>query len=564
MSEWLWVLLRAAAFFTGFVILLVLHRHVTALQTCDGFFTFEWRETARQREQRDQKEFKQRFDEELHKARIEIAHKFPAKLIHFAFVWVLCATWALTQEINVAGLCHFVAGWVAYIQLGFFSEQMRTEHQFRMFEVASVAFLFFLVCGAASQEDLAAFDVIEKFVSIGMINCTMIIIDIRWTLPFHFCQTAVLTYFRWKLIGFANMTPILVWGSIVPNLCVAAVMPLSVHVMRSTIAAKLDSGDASSLMMGFRQILRGVCNGDFVLDPRTMTIVDDARCLERVLKSNRRYSNCNFLELFLDSESRDRFSQFLGSGDREDREEPEDPDDDTDEPDPFRMPRGLRVSLQGGDGPVSMDLFYTKVPRFGSSRSSSDYYLFALKEDPEQKDAVPPEAPADSVPHLGAIPAAARSDTQTRSSVSDAVMACDDLVELALLLSDVTEFVDIEEVHLCFRRQSEISNIESGMPTLRKFIRPFDWERIERMFDIVTNLPAEDQRRRCHFQRPTLFRVPGESRSYLRARSTSLRLADEQIVPGRPSHFWMHLTQFDSSQIQRPREQELEGIEEER
>ena len=64
-------------------------------------------------------------------------------------------------------------------------------------------------------------------------------------------------------------------------------------------------------------------------------------------------------------------------------------------------------------------------------------------------------------------------------SVSELVVACDDLVEMALLVSDATEFLDIEELHLSFQRQSELSNIESGMPTLRRFIRPFDWDRIE-------------------------------------------------------------------------------------
>ena len=34
-------------------------------------------------------------------------------------------------------------------------------------------------------------------------------------------------------------------------------------------------------------------------------------------------------------------------------------------------------------------------------------------------------------------------------------------------------------------------------------------------------------------------------------------------MPGTPVHYWMHLTAFDSSQVQRPREQELAGIEEE-
>eukprot|EP00438_Fugacium_kawagutii_P023223 Skav215692 [mRNA] locus=scaffold278:463630:464748:- [translate_table: standard] len=370
-------------------------------------------------------------------------------------------------------------------------------------------------------------------------------IDFKVIMPFYVFESAVLMYCRWSLIGFANMTPYLVLMPVVSHTLAGGVSALCVLTIQSNIAAKLDTGEVTSFMLGFKQILRGVCDGDLVLDRRTMTIVDDACCLERVLKSSKKLSNTNFLDLFLNSESRQQFSIFLEA-----------------ETESSRMPRGLRVSLQGARGPVSMDLFCAALPRFGAA---SDYCLLAMKEDPvEQLQAVPPEAPPDSAPerihHLrGETP-----ESRSRSSLSDVVAAYDDLIEIALLVSDVTGLLDIEQVHLSFERQSAVSNIESGMPTLRRFIRPLDWDRIERMFSTVLNLPPADQRERCYFRRPTLFRIPGESRRYLCARRTSLRLADDSVVPGRPSHFWMHLTQFDSSQIRRPRQhQQLEEIEEE-
>ena len=39
--------------------------------------------------------------------------------------------------------------------------------------------------------------------------------------------------------------------------------------------------------------------------------------------------------------------------------------------------------------------------------------------------------------------------------------------------------LDIEEAHLSFQRQSNAPRIETGMPTLRRFIRPSDWDRVE-------------------------------------------------------------------------------------
>ena len=68
----------------------------------------------------------------------------------------------------------------------------------------------------------------------------------------------------------------------------------------------------------------------------------------------------------------------------------------------------------------------------------------------------------------------------------------------ALLVSNKNAMFDIKEAHLAFRRQSSEPAIESGMPTLRRFIRPSDWDRMEKMFDIVTNLPPSDVQQRLH------------------------------------------------------------------
>lgn len=68
----------------------------------------------------------------------------------------------------------------------------------------------------------------------------------------------------------------------------------------------------------------------------------------------------------------------------------------------------------------------------------------------------------------------------------------DELVEMALLLNNETDSLDIKEVHLSSRRLP-LPPIECGMPTLRKFIRPTDWHRVETMIDIVMDL----HRRSC-------------------------------------------------------------------
>eukprot|EP00438_Fugacium_kawagutii_P023923 Skav232940 [mRNA] locus=scaffold3689:10243:11682:- [translate_table: standard] len=472
-----------------------------------------------------------------------------AVMIHLTFLFCLSAAWNFLQGPSLSTLCPLVAGIFEYAMSFFVPEMINTEARFHKVEAAMVLLHALVALGLTNETDVATFDIGERLATIGVASTSIVMIDFKVFMPFYVCQSALLIYSRWCLVGFAKMTPVMVLMPVVSYIVLGGVSTLTVLNIQSNIASKLDSGEATSLMLGFRSVLRGVCDGDVVLDRRTMTIVDDATCLERLLKSQRRLSNSNFLDTFLDSDGREQFSKFLA----EDAE--------------TGIPRGLRVSLQGARGPVSVDLFSTALPRSGGS----DYCLLAMKEDPlEQLQTAPPEAPPDSAPDR--IPQQAVPPEGSRSSESERLVAYDDLHEVGLLVSDATGLLDIEQVHLAFQRKSAVSNIESGMPTLRRIIRPSDWDRIEKMFDIVTNLPLEDRHERCYFRRPTYFRVPGESRRYMCAKYTSLRLADESIEPGRPSRFWMHLGQFVSSQkfqkqrslrSQRSWEQQLEDIEEE-
>ena len=126
--------------------------------------------------------------------------------------------------------------------------------------------------------------------------------------------------------------------------------------------------------------------------------------------------------------------------------------------------------------------------------------LLAMKEDPEQQ--TPPDAAPGSTPSINATFTSRTAGS--RSSVSEVVQTYPDLTEIALLCSNATGLLDIEEAHLLFQRQEWRPNIESGMPTLRRFIRPSDWDRIEKMIQNVVNLPPADIdiERRCYFGHP--------------------------------------------------------------
>ena len=92
-------------------------------------------------------------------------------------------------------------------------------------------------------------------------------------------------------------------------------------------------------------------------------------------------------------------------------------------------------------GPVSLDLFCTRLP--GQGPAGSDQCLLALKEDPEQVLAAVPVS-ADASPPLGPhhmlgdrLPPQSLAG-RSRSSISEVVEAYDELVEVALLVSNAT------------------------------------------------------------------------------------------------------------------------------
>ena len=306
----------------------------------------------------------QRFRVELMQARASNLKHIHAVSLQFTFFCALPEFWKLCHEPSLASVCKFLATVLAYFMHLFCYDIVHTEDQFRKFRALIIFIHSILAAAVAFERDLVVFDLAEKMATISLICSSVVLIDLQAILPFYTCQSAVLTWCRWNLIGLGKITPFVVFASLATNVLFGAVMFFCVHQIRSSMAAKLDSGDASALMLGFRQVLRGVCDGDVLLDRRSMTIVDDATCLQRVLKCSKNLNRSNFLDLFLDSESREKFQEFLAQETREEAVE--------------GLPRGLRVVLQGARGAVSMDLFYTTLPRGGDGSflgASSDYCL---------------------------------------------------------------------------------------------------------------------------------------------------------------------------------------------
>eukprot|EP00438_Fugacium_kawagutii_P027411 Skav212000 [mRNA] locus=scaffold304:107625:110328:+ [translate_table: standard] len=441
--------------------------------------------------------------------------------VQFGACFICASVRMMEQQWNFQSFCMFCCALFAYFFHSVLGRvRIRGDH-IQMTILASLFGQSLFLFSMWKETDLEHILCCEKFEAFGLIFTSLMTLDYKIILPMHFLSALVFTYKHWQIVDFETVTPMMVYASLTWNLGLGILIVFMLNTIKASIAAKRETHESSSLMLGFQKVLRGVCDGDVVLQRSSCNIVEDAACLERLLKSSRKLQHTNFLDLFLDAESRDAFQKFLDA-------------DVTEE----SLPTGLRVSLQGANGPVSMDLFHTKIPRDGGS----DYSLLAMKEDADQSSrSIPPDAPETgenpAVPQTERGPGA--RPARSASSVSHVVEGYDELVQFSLLVNNSTEMMDIQEARLTFDRRSLLPTLESGMPTLRRFIRPTDWYRIETMIQNVTNLPAEDIHAECHFRHPMLFRIPGESRSYLRARDTFVTLADQAIVPGRAGHLKM-------------------------
>eukprot|EP00913_Durusdinium_trenchii_P034592 g32362.t1 len=257
-------------------------------------------------------------------------------------------------------------------------------------------------------------------------------------------------------------------------------------VLRGRIDALLDTADAESLVSSFRRVLRGVCDGEVLLDSR-MNVTKDSECLKHLILTNVSLTGKCFQDLLADEEERRRFTEFIHSSTRTFSEAKalQSP------------PVCLRVSLLGSEGiRVAADLYHVPVPGlFGVEEAS---HLIAFKEDPEPR---PPKAAQDGAVPAALLPAGAMpgmwhgrgrpwdvssvwSGSTGRSSavhVGDVALQERADREMFLLVDADTELQDVEQVEVNFKRHEELdlpTALHSGMPSLRKLVQPMDWEKV--------------------------------------------------------------------------------------
>lgn len=278
--------------------------------------------------------------------------------------------------------------------------------------------------------------------------------------------------------------------------------------------AKVVSDSHASYLGAFRTVLNGVSDGGVVLSLGDFRMLEDASSIERLLKRPG-LANTSFLELLLDTASRQGFVEFLQSENVSQGSS---------------VPPGLKISLQGSEGPVSLDIFCTR---------GDGYYLCALKEEPGQYP-VPPDA-ADANPVIRQTGLQAPGSSTSSGKSQEVVTTFSGLVQALLLVNNETHDLDVEEVTLSFCRRSR----RDRLPTLRQFVRVNDWERLQPIFQKLGNLEPNDEAASIKLQSSLRVRVPGSYDNYLYAKDACLSLADE-MGQGRIQTFQIALSNFAS------------------
>ena len=238
--------------------------------------------------------------------------------------------------------------------------------------------------------------------------------------------------------------------------------------LRDRIVASLRSKDSDSLIFGFRQMLKGICDGELLLDSQ-LQVCGKAACLQRLLMTPEDFVGRPLPELIDGEEAVKKFEKFLAATPEESAETPE------------SAPRCLRVPLRAPSGRlVSVDVCHVPLPQLYGAKSL--HHLLSLTEDIEVREL--PQAPVQPVElnmcnilagEEATMTASVRSGTSSENHVEN----FDELKEVTLVLNASTELIDIEEAHLRFERHTSEAKLSMCMPSLKRFARPLDWPGLE-------------------------------------------------------------------------------------
>ena len=281
----------------------------------------------------------------------------------------------------------------------------------------------------------------------GRFAIAMCLMDIKMTIPMQMLFSIAEMRAAWHLDTSSFYGMALVQISL--PLIILVAVGLVEFPTRSRLAMLIDS---EAVISSFRRMLRGVCDGELILD-ENFQIIGNTDSLTRLLMS--RDISGDFEQLLVEGD-RGRFRHFIANV----TQNPAQP-----------TPPCLRLSLQLDEVRVAVDLFHVRVsPLLGEA-----LHLLAFREDAESRLRQEVRAARHEVPRmLHRSPRRARTTGSAGSCASDVtalLQICHELREMTLLVDASTTLLDVEQAHMSFCRHSA----EDSMPSLRRIVQPTDW-----------------------------------------------------------------------------------------
>lgn len=114
-----------------------------------------------------------------------------------------------------------------------------------------------------------------------------ILIDARMCVPLYLFHAVVMFRRQLQIIELEHWSPVLIYCSLLSHVFMLVTMIFLDHIFRSMVRVDLASKKASSLLCSVRHVLKGLCDGDLVLD-RDQSIVDGAARLQRASELQKR------------------------------------------------------------------------------------------------------------------------------------------------------------------------------------------------------------------------------------------------------------------------------------
>lgn len=490
-------------------------------------------------------------EKEMIKLRQRNFRFFSRYLLHVAFVLCCYFFYATAAAPGLDNATFLIVSAVCYMQHLLVSKDWIAvtpellKHSTWLMHIMGLSLIMVPAAGSAFK-----FGLLQAFLTAVRFLLVLYYLDPWVCIPFQILYTGAGMLIQvYTCEGFATDFGVFCVSHLFVLLIIVASSVFINIALRSRIYAQLDTTDAESLVSSFRRVLKGACDGEVLLDSH-MNVAQESECLKHLILTDVNLKGRSFKHLLADEEQ-DRFAEFIESSTQA-----------------FGMPESAdvappfcsRVAFRGSAGiGVAADIYHVPVRLFGAK---DPYHLIAFKEDPESRPfpqaegTVPLELKGQGDqkrPFQCGDPSTISGSTEYSNSNSH---TCPELQEMTLLVDVNTELQDVQEAHLRFLRCDEpadlASALQSSMPSLRKLVKPTEWERVRSSATRFAESALRNPSIQPKVMKKMTIQLPGQSR-VIAAEASLKRFPDALKV-------WLHLKGL---RPEKPRRQPpLDGIQE--